>query len=218
MTWPDGGTTPYRGEKATNWEGAFRVPTLIRWPGTIKPGTVYSQMFCHEDFLPTFAAAAGEANVVEKMRTGYRIGERDYKVHLDGHDLGPFLRGETSDAPDQEFLYWSDDGDLFAIRVRDWKAVFMEGAEQGIAIWQRAFDTLRMPKLFNLRADPFERAESSIQYDAWQAQHMFMFVPAQAAVQKWIETFKDFPQRQRPARFNLDEVMRKLQQADSPSH
>ena len=210
MTWPDGGNTPYRGEKATNWEGGYRVPTLIRWPGVITPGTVYSDFFCHEDLLPTFVAAAGEPNLVEKVAKGYQAGEQTYKVHLDGHNLIPFFKGEVKESPDKEFLYWSDDGDLFAIRVGNWKVDFIEQNHTGIDIWRQGFNKLRSPKLFNLRADPFERADTSLEYDTWFAHRAFVMVPAQAAVRKWIESFKEFPIRQKPASWTLDEVISKL--------
>src|SRR6516164_2564884 len=136
MTWPDGGATPYRGEKATGWEGAFRVPMLIRWSGVIKPGTIFNDFFCHEDLIPTFAAAAGEPDLVAKVMQGYRIGDRTFRVHLDGHNLLPFFKGEVNQSPRKEFLYWSDDGDLFAIRVQNWKVVFIEQNHTGIDIWQ----------------------------------------------------------------------------------
>jgi arylsulfatase A-like enzyme len=210
MTWPDGGSTPFRGEKATGWEGGFRVPTLIRWPGTIKPGTVFSDFFCHEDLLPTFVAAAGEADLVAKVKQGYECGDKKFKVHLDGYNLIPFFRGEASETPRQEFFYWSDDGDLFAIRFRSWKIVFIEQNHTGIGIWQEGFNKLRIPKIFNLRADPFERGDTSFLYNDWFAHRVFGVVPAQALVVQWLESLKEFPIRQRPASFNLDEVIEKL--------
>jgi arylsulfatase len=212
MSWPDGGTTPYRGEKATNWEGGFRVPMCIRWPGVIKPGTISNGFFSHEDLIPTFAAAAGEPDLVEKVKQGYQIADKTFKVHLDGYNLLPFFTGQAADSPRREFLYWSDDGDLFAVRVMNWKFVFVEQEHTGMDIWARGFERLRTPELFNLRADPFERADTSFNYGDWSAHRMFTFVPAQAVVAKWLESFKEFPIRQRPASFNLDEVMRKLQE------
>jgi arylsulfatase A-like enzyme len=139
FTWPDGGTTPFRGEKATNWEGAFRVPCVIRWPGVIKPGTIVNDMCAHEDFIPTFAAAAGEPDIVEKVRKGHKMGDRTFKVHLDGHNLIPFFKGEEKDSPREGFLYWSDDGDLVAIRARHWKISFKEQNSTGIDVWKREF-------------------------------------------------------------------------------
>jgi len=214
MTWPDGGSTPYRGEKATNWEGGYRVPTLIRWPGVIKAGTVYNQFFAHEDFLPTLAAAAGNADVVAQCTKNCTLGGKSFKVHLDGYNLIPFFKGEVKESPRKEFFYWSDDGDLFALRVNDWKISFIEQYHEGIDIWLRSYEKLRGPKLYNLRADPFERGPQSFLFDDWQVHRAFAFVPAQAIVGKFLETFKEYPIRARPASFNLDEVMRKL----SPSN
>ena len=161
MTWPDGGSTPFKGEKATNWEGAFRVPTCIRWPGVIKPGTVINDICAHEDLIPTFAAAAGEPDLVAKVKKGYKAGGKNFKVHLDGYNLIPFLKGEVKESPRKEFLYWSDDGDLMAIRYEDWKVAFLE---QNGEVPQDAggrvagqFTKLRVPNLYNLRSDPFER-------------------------------------------------------------
>jgi len=169
ITWPDGGSTPYRGEKATGWEGGFRVPMLIRWPGTIKPGTVYNDFFCHEDLIPTFAAAASEPDLVARVKQGYKVGDRTFRVHLDGINVTPFFKGEVNESPRREFLYWSDDGDLFAIRIGNWKISFIESnaeispqSPQGV--WTSQFTKLRIPKLYNLRADPFERGDGSILY------------------------------------------------------
>ena len=210
MTWPDGGSTPYRGEKATNWEGGYRVPTLIRWPGVIKPGTVYNQFFSHEDFLPTFAAAAGNPDIVKQCLTNCQLGKDSFHVHLDGYNLIPFFKGEVQESPRKDFLYWSDDGDLFAIRVLDWKISFIEQYHEGLDIWLKDYTRLRGPLIYNLRSDPFERGPQSFLYDNWQAHRIFLIVPAQAVVANWISTFKEYPIRQRPASFNLDEVMRKL--------
>jgi len=218
MTWPDGGNTPYRGEKATNWEGGYRVPTCIRWPGVIKPGTIVNDFFCHEDLIPTFAAAAGEPDLVQKVAQGYTAGEKTFKVHLDGHNLLPYFKGETKGSPDKEFLYWSDDGDLFAIRFRDWKIVFVENNHTGIDVWQKPFTRLRMPKLFNLRSDPFERGDSSFMYNDWFAHRAFVIAPAQAVVAKWLQSFKEFPIRQKPASFNLDAVMQAMENASTANH
>ena len=215
FTWPDGGTTPFRGEKATNWEGGFRVPTLIRWPGLIRPGTVINDICAHEDFIPTFAAAAGEPDLVSKVAKGYAAGKKNFRVHLDGYNLIPALKGEAKEWPRKEFLYWSDDGDLVAIRYENWKVSFLEqhGEAQPrspMGVWQTQFDHLRVPNLFNLRADPFERATESIYYADWQTRRVFIQVPIQTYVAQWLQSFKDYPIRQKPASFNLDEVMRKL--------
>jgi arylsulfatase A-like enzyme len=208
-TWPDGGSTPFRGEKATNWEGGWRVPFLMRWPGVIKPGRVINEICSLQDMIPTFAAAAGEPDLVEKVKKGYEADGRTFKVHLDGVNLLPFLKGEQEKSPREGFLYWSDDGELLAIRVGDWKAHFFEQRGEGIGVWRDAFSELRFPKLFNLRADPFE-SDTSLLYDKWSADRMFMLVPAQVIVAKWLESFKQFPIRQRPASFNLDSVMQSL--------
>ena len=210
MSWPDGGSTPFRGEKATNWEGGYRVPTLIRWPGVIKPGTVYNEFFAHEDLIPTFAAAAGNPNIVEQCMKACQLGSKSFHVHLDGYNLLPFFKGEVKESPRQEFLYWSDDGDLFAIRVRDWKISFIEQYHEGVDIWAKGFEHLRTPYLYNLRADPFERGPNSPWYNDWFVHRVFLQVPTQAIVAKWLESFKEYPIRQRPASFNLDEVMDKL--------
>ncbi|HEY7302752.1 MAG TPA: arylsulfatase [Bryobacteraceae bacterium] len=210
MSWPDGGSTPYRGEKDTNWEGGYRVPMLIRWPGVIKPGTVYNQFFAHEDLIPTFAAAAGNPNIVEQCMKSCQSGNKSFHVHLDGYNLMPFFKGEVKESPRQEFLYWSDDGDLFAIRVRDWKISFIEQHHEGFDIWAKDYERLRTPYVYNLRSDPFERGPNSSWYPDWNAHRVFLVVPAQAIVAKWLETFKEYPIRQKPASFNLDEVMQKL--------
>jgi arylsulfatase len=210
MTWPDGGSTPFKGEKATNWEGGFRVPTMIRWPGVIKPGTVYNDMFAHEDFLPTFAAAGGDTSVVERCMKSCTSGAKSFRVHLDGYNLMPFFKGEVKESPRQEFLYWSDDGDMLAIRVKQWKIAFKIQENTGIGVWRREFTTLRAPMLFNLRSDPFERGPESMEYDTWFFNRAFVVVPAQAIVAKWLSSMKDYPIRQKPASFNLDEVMQKL--------
>jgi arylsulfatase len=213
MTWPDGGTTPFRGEKDTNWEGGWRVPCVIRWPGVIKPGTVSNEICAHEDMLPTILAAAGDAGIVDKCLKGYKAGDKSFKVHLDGYDLGPYLRGQDKESPRKEMLYWSDDGDLMALRYTRWKVHFLEQRNEGMKVWIDPFVKLRFPTLIDPRADPFERAPvGSIYYLDWAAHRMFVMVPAQAYVARWIGSFKEFPPRQKPASFNLDEVMRKLEE------
>jgi arylsulfatase A-like enzyme len=186
------------------------VPTVIRWPGVIKPDTIYNEMFAHEDFIPTFAAAGGDPDVVARCKKGCQSGNKSFKIHLDGYNLTPFFRGEVQESPRKEFLYWSDDGDLFAIRVQNWKIVFIEQNHTGIEVWRQGFNHLRIPKLFNLLADPFERGDTSMLYDNWFAHRAFVQVPARAVVAQWLESFEEFPIRQKPASFNLDVVMRKL--------
>jgi arylsulfatase A-like enzyme len=210
MSWPDGGATPFHGEKATNWEGAYRTPCLIRWPGVIKPGTIYNDFFAHEDFLPTFAAAAGDTDVVARCMKGCQSGGKSFKVHLDGYNLLPYFKGEVKESPRKEFLYWSDDGDLFAIRVLNWKVSFIEQYHTGFDVWKKGFEHLRVPNVYNLRADPFERGPESFLQADWQVDRAYLLVPSQAIVAKWLESFKEFPIRQKPASFNLDEVMRNL--------
>ena len=215
MSWPDGGSTPFKGEKATNWEGAFRVPCVMRWPGTIKPGTIVNDICAHEDFIPTFAAAAGEADLVQKVKKGHKMGARTFKVHLDGHDLTAFLKGDEKQSPREGFLYWSDDGDLMAIRVRNWKVSFLRQDHTGLDVWKRTFTTLRAPDIYNLRADPFERGPESFEYAKWMAERTFMLVPAQAIAAKWLESFKEYPPQQKPASFSLSDVMNKMTSAHS---
>jgi arylsulfatase A-like enzyme len=220
FTWPDGGSTPFRSEKATNFEGAFRVPCLIRWPGVIAPGTIVNDICAHEDFIPTFAAAAGEPDLVDKLVKGTTLNGKTFKVHLDGYNLMPYFKGEAKGSPRDEFLYWSDDGDLMALRYRNWKVAFLEqhteiNPETPLGVWQGQFTKLRVPMLYNLRADPFEKATDSIYYGDWAAHRMFMLVPAQAFVAKWLESFKDFPPRAKAASFSISEVMEKITTATS---
>ena len=207
MSWPDGGTTRYRGEKNTNWEGGYRVPTLIKWPGVIKPGTVINDVGSHEDMLSTLLAAAGEPNVKEELLKGKKIGGTTYKVHLDGYNLLPALKGE-GEWPRKEFLYWTDDGQVAALRLGDWKSTFLVQKAHGLNVWIEPFTELRAPILTNLRMDPFERArEEGMGYNAWFADHMFLIAPTAAYVAQWMQSFREFPPRQKPGTFNLSRVM-----------
>jgi arylsulfatase len=208
FTWPDGGTTMFRGEKNTNWEGGYRVPTAIRWPGVIKPGTVVNDIGAHEDMLLTLVNAAGGKNVAEDLKKGVTIGGRAYKVHLDGYDLGPALRGEAP-WPRKEFIYWTDDGSVAALRYDHWKITFLEQKAHGLRVWQEPFTTLRAPLITNLRMDPFERAEHehAMGYQRWFMERMFLIAPAGAYVGRWLQSFKEFPPRQKPGSFNLERVM-----------
>jgi arylsulfatase len=208
FTWPDGGTTMFRGEKNTQWEGGYRVPAMIRWPGVIKPGTVINDIGAHEDMLLTLVNAAGGSNVAEDLKKGRTIGDRSYKVHLDGYDLGPALRGEAA-WPRKEFIYWTDDGQVAALRYDNWKVTFLKQEHEGLKVWQQPFTPLRAPALANLRMDPFERAEQehAMGYQRWYLEHMFAIAPAGAYVGQWLQSFKDFPPRQKPGSFNLDRVM-----------
>jgi arylsulfatase len=207
MSWPDGGATPFRGEKDTNWEGGWRVPFVMRWPGVIKPGRVINDICSLQDMIPTFAAAAGEPDLVAKVKKGYPIGGKTFKVHLDGENLLPFLKGDVDKSPREGFLYWSDDGELLAIRVHEWKVVFLEQRATGFDVWREPFADMRVPKLYNLRTDPFERGEEGLFYEKWMVDRVFLLVPAQAIAAKWMESFKEFPIRQKPASFNLDQVV-----------
>jgi arylsulfatase len=216
-SWPDAAATPFRGEKNTNWEGGWRVPAMVRWPGRVEAGSVSNDVMHHMDWLPTFLAAAGAPGVKEQLRKGgvKAIG-RSYKVHLDGYDFLPYLTGQTEESPRKEIFYFSDDGDLTALRYRDWKLVFMEQRAPGtLRVWAEPFTPLRVPLLFNLRRDPYERAQitSNTYYD-WLIERAYLLVPAQAYVARFLETFEEFPPRQKAASFSIDEAM----QALSKSH
>ena len=212
-TWPDAAATPFRGEKNTNWEGGWRVPSMVRWPGKIKPGEWNNEIVHHMDWLPTFLAAAGEADVKEKLLKGHKAAGRNFKVHLDGYNILPMLTGETQESQRKEIFYFSDDGDLTALRYNDWKMIFMEQKAQGtFRVWMEPFVPLRVPLIENLRRDPYERATitSNTYYD-WLLDRAFLLVPAQAYVGQFLATFKEFPPRQKAASFSLDQVMDKMQ-------
>src|SRR5580704_9996812 len=214
LSWPDGGTTPFRGEKDTNWEGGWRVPCAIRWPGVIRPGTVSNEIFSHHDVLPTLLAAAGEPDIVEKVKKGHHAGAKTFKVHLDGYNLIPFLTGEVKENPRPGILYWSDEGDLMALRYGDWKVHFKEQRTEGFGVWEEPLVPLRGPKLVNLRSDPFERADqcADLSYKKWRLNHVYMLMPAAAIVMQWMKTLQEFPPRQKPASFSVGDVMAKLEQ------
>jgi arylsulfatase len=212
-SWPDAAMTPFRNEKNSNWEGAYRVPAMIRWPGHTKPGSVSNDIVSHLDSLPTLLAIAGDTQVTEKLLKGYKVGDMTYKVHLDGYNLLPLLTGQTTKDPRDSFFYINDDQQLTALRYDNWKLVFLEQRVEGtLRIWAEPFVNLRVPKIFNLRTDPYERADitSNTYYD-WLLDHVFLLVPAQDYVGQFLMTFKDYPPRQKAASFNMDEVMRKLQ-------
>ncbi len=212
-TWPDGGMTPFRCEKNSNWEGAYRVPAMVRWPGHIEAGTVLNGIVSHNDWFVTFLAAAGAPDIAEKLRAGAELDGREYKVHLDGHNQLDYLTGEVDESPRNYFFYMSDDGDLTAMRFDNWKFVFLEQRMRGtMRVWMEPFVELRMPKVFNLRTDPYERAEeTSNTYFDWVLERAFLFVPAQSFVAEHIQTLAEFPVSQKPASFNLNNVMEKLQ-------
>jgi arylsulfatase len=198
----------FRGEKNTQWEGGFRVPCLIKWPGTIKPGTIVNDIGSHEDMFPTLLAAAGDPTAKADLLKGRKVADMTYKVHLDGYDLGPALKGEGQ-WPRNEFLYWTDDGGLAALRFNNWKITFLKQENVGLNVWKMPFTELRAPGITNLRMDPFERAEDegTSGYQDWYAARMFMFAPAAGYVAQWLQSFREFPPRQEPASFSLGKVM-----------
>ncbi len=209
--WPDGGISPFRSEKDTNWEGAFRVPAVARWPGAIKPGTIVDGLFSAEDWLPTFLAAAGESDIKGKLLKGHRAGNKTFKVHLDGYNQLPVLKGETTESPRKEFVYFDDDGDLVAYRDERFKYSFAIQYAKGMEIWRNPMTTLRGPTIVDLKADPFEYAvDGSIQYEKWMIDRAFLILPAVQKVGRYLASYKEFPPRQRPASFSIDQVVEKL--------
>ena len=212
--WPDGAIAPFRGEKNTNWEGGYRVPFLIRWPGKIEADSVYNDITSHTDWVPTLMAAVGDPDITQKLLKGHTIGEHTYKVHLDGFNLLPMLTGEGGDWPRKEFFYWNDDGQLTAMRINRWKLVFMEQQARQFRVWMEPFVKLRIPLVFDLRMEPFERAQhdSNTYYEWMEGMIQFIGVPAQASAGKMISSFVAYPPRQKPASFNLDDVMSDLTQ------
>jgi len=214
FSWPDGGSTMFRGEKNTNWEGGYRVPAMIRWPGVIAPGQVSNEIISQLDWMPTFLAAAGDPNVKAELLAGKQVGGRTFRVHLDGYNFLPYFRGETEIGPRREFFYFSDDGNLVGLRYNNWKVVFAEQLSHGFDVWQDPFVQLRLPKIFNLRMDPFERAEhEGIGYPRWRLDRTYALVPAQAIVGEFLSTFVEFPPRQKPASFSIDQVLDNMQKA-----
>ncbi|CAM2990948.1 arylsulfatase [Prescottella defluvii] len=211
-TWPDGATTPFRSEKDTNWEGAFRVPQVIRWPGRIPAGAVSNDIVQHHDWLPTFLAAAGDADIVDKLKAGHTVDDKTFKVHIDGYNLLPYLTGEVDTSPRRGMVYFSDDCDVLGIRFENWKIVFMEQRAQGtLGIWAEPFTQLRVPKLFNLRTDPYERADAtSNTYWDWFLDHDYIAFYGTAITTAFLETFKEFPPRQEAASFTIDHAVKKL--------
>jgi arylsulfatase len=215
FSWPDGGTTPFRGEKNTNWEGGYRVPALIRWPGLVPPRSEINDIVSAEDWAATLVAAAGEPQIKEKLLTGYDAAGKTFKVHLDGYDQREHLARRGVD-PRKEFFYWTDDGNLAGLRYEQWKAAFMEQRAEGLRVWSEPLVQLRVPALFNLRSDPFERAQhESGDYVRWFVDHAFVLVPAQALVAQHIQSFQQFPPRQRPGSFSVEQAMEKLRNPPS---
>jgi arylsulfatase len=217
-TWPDSATTPFRSEKNSNWEGAYRVPAFVRWPKRFPAGVTLNGVVAHEDWLPTFAAAAGEAGIKEKLKKGVTLNGRTYRNYIDGHNQLQYLTGKTSDSPRKEFMYVNDDGQVVALRLGQWKGVFLENRGQGFGVWREPFTELRVPLLFNLRRDPFEKAQhNSNTYDDWFIDRVFVLVPMQQYVAQFLQTLTDFPPSQTPGSFNLKKVMDQIQAANKGS-
>jgi len=218
-SWPDAGISPFRSEKNTNWEGAWRVPAFMRWPAKIKANTVLNGIVSHQDWLPTLLAAAGEPDISAKLLKGHKVGDKTFKVHIDGQNMLPYFTGQAKESPRKSFFYINDDGQVVAIRDGDWKLVFMEQRAKQMQCWAEPFVALRLPKMFNLRRDSFERAdENSNTYWDWIFDHAFLIYGTQALVAEQIESFKKFPPRQKPASFNLDRVMEQLQDSSGGGH
>lgn len=216
MSWPDGGIIPFRGEKNTTWEGGFRVPMMARWPAAIKPGQVINEIISLEDWMPTLLAAAGEPDIKTKLMNGHAIGDTTYKVHIDGYNLLPSLRGDSTAWPRIEFFYFTDGGNLSGFRYQDWKLLFSIQDAHGLDVWLQPFTNLRAPYIFNLRMDPFERGkEEGLGYDRWFIDHMYVMVPAQAFVAKYLSTYRDFPPRQKSGSFTLDDALKSLEAGKS---
>jgi arylsulfatase A-like enzyme len=219
-TWPDGGMTPFRSEKDTNWEGAFRVPLIVRWTGKVPAGVVTNEIVQHHDWLPTFLAIAGEPDIVDKCKKGHKAGDKTFKVHIDGYNLLPFLTKKGEKCPRQGLVYFDDDGNLVAIRMNNWKAVFMEQRATGtLELWAEPFTVLRIPKLYNLRTDPYERGDiTSNTYWDWWLSKGYMIIAAQAVVRPFLESFKEFPPRQKAASFTLDQALAKMSESFNTGH
>ncbi len=219
-SWPDAGTTPFRSEKNTNWEGAFRIPLLVRWPGKIKAGSISNGIVQHHDWLPTFLAMAGEPDIIDKLRKGVKAIGRTYKNLIDGYNLLPYLTGEVKESPRKFFFYFSDDGDVLAIRYDNWKLVFMEQRLQGtLGVWAEPFIRLRLPKVFNLRTDPYEFADvTSNTYWDWVLHNAYFIYAAQTAASRFADTFKEFPAVQKPNTFTIDDAMEKMSEAAIGNH
>ncbi len=210
-TWPDAGTTPFRSEKNSNWEGAYRVPTFVRWPGNFPAGKTLNGIVAHEDWLPTFAAAAGDTDVKERLLKGTTINGRQYRNHIDGYNMLDYLSGKADQSPRKEFFYVNDDGQVVAIRYDDWKVVFLENRGQAFGVWREPFTELRVPLLFNLRRDPFERAQhNSNTYNDWFIDRAFVIVPLQGLAAKFLISMKEYPPSQSPGSFNLTKIEEKL--------
>jgi arylsulfatase len=215
-TWPDAGTTPFRSEKNSNWEGAYRVPAFVRWPGRIPAGETRNGIVSHEDWLPTFAAMAGDAQIKDKLKEGVELNGRTYRNYVDGYDQTVYLTGEAERSPRREFFYVNDDGHVVALRLGDWKAVFLENRGQAFEVWREPFTELRVPLLFNLRRDPFEKAQhNSNTYNDWFLDRVFVLVPMQQIAARFLVTMKDYPPSQSPGSFNLEKIEKSIAESMS---
>ncbi len=212
FTWPDGGTTPFKGEKNDNWEGGYRVPMLVKWPGVIEPGRKSNQIISQLDWFPTFMSALGDPDMKEKMLEGPQFGAENSKVHLDGYDFMSYFRGDTDEGPRKEFFYFSDGGELLNLRVGRWNVVFAEQRAEGFDVWSEPFIPLRLPKIIDLYSDPFERAQDeAMNYSQWRLDRTYLLIPAQVIVGQFLSTFKDYPPRMKAASFSIDQVLENLQ-------
>lgn len=211
-TWPDAGTTPFRSEKNSNWEGAYRVPCFVRWPGKFPAGSTLNGIVAHEDWLPTFAAAAGDQEIKSKLKEGVELNGRRYRNHIDGYNMLDYLSGDAKQSPRREFIYVNDDGQIVAIRFDDWKAVFLENRGQAFGVWREPFVELRVPLLFHLRRDPFEKAQhNSNTYNDWFLDRVYVLAPMQQLAAKFLITMKEYPPSQTPGSFNLEKVQKQIE-------
>ncbi|MCB1353114.1 MAG: arylsulfatase [Rhodobacteraceae bacterium] len=210
-TWPDAGTTPFRSEKNSNWEGAYRVPAFVRWPGHFPAGETLNGIISHEDWLPTFAAIGGNPDVKQQLREGVELNGREYRNYIDGYDLTAYLTGETDESPRHEFWYVNDDGQIVAARYDDWKVVFLENRGEKFGVWMEPFTELRVPLIFNLRRDPFEKAQHNANtYYDWLLDRAFVLVPIQGLAAQFLTTMQEYPPSQTPGSFNLSTVEEKI--------
>jgi arylsulfatase len=210
-TWPDAGTMPFRSEKNSNWEGAYRVPAFVRWPGHFPAGETLNGIVAHEDWLPTFAAAAGAPDIKDKLLKSVELNGRSYKNYIDGYNQLDYLSGKVKESPRHEFMYVNDDGQIVAMRYNDWKAVFLENRGQAFGVWREPFVELRVPLLFNLRRDPFERAQhNSNTYNDWFLDRVFVLVPLQTMAAQFLKTMQEYPPSQTPGSFNLTKIEEQL--------
>ncbi len=211
-TWPDSGTTPFRSEKNSNWEGAYRVPAFVRWPGHFDAGKTLNGIAAHEDWLPTFAAVAGDIDIKEKLAKGVELNGRKYRNHIDGYNMLDYFTGKQKKSPRKEFMYVNDDGQIVAMRYDAWKAVFLENRGKAFEVWREPFIELRVPLLFNLRRDPFERAQhNSNTYNDWFLERVFVLAPMQQLAAKFLMTMKEYPPSQSPGSFNLEKVQKMIE-------